>query len=70
MASMERAFQSRGVQAVLVVSAVLGALIGLQTLVLHLPQEDHERQLHLLDSWGRFGGRFQVEDGRLLAVAA
>ena len=36
MASMERAFQSRGVQAVLVVSAVLGALIGLQTLVLHL----------------------------------
>ena len=36
MTSMERAFQSRGVQAVLVVSAVLGALIGLQTLVLHL----------------------------------
>jgi hypothetical protein len=34
--SMERAFRSRGVQVVLVGSAVLGALIGLQTLVLHL----------------------------------
>jgi len=33
---LERAFQSRGVQTVLVASAVLGALIGLQTLILHL----------------------------------
>ena len=36
MASFERAFQSRNVQLVLAASAVLGALIGLQTLVLHL----------------------------------
>ena len=36
---LERAFQSRGVQTVLVVSAVLGALIGLQTLVLHLTMD-------------------------------
>ena len=34
--TLERAFQSRGVQTVLVLSAVLGLLIGLQTLVLHL----------------------------------
>jgi hypothetical protein len=33
---IELAFQSRGVQMVLVAAAVLGALIGLQTLVLHL----------------------------------
>ena len=33
---IEQAFQSRGVQFVLVAAAVLGALIGLQTLVLHL----------------------------------
>jgi len=36
---LERAFQSRGVQTVLVASAVLGALIGLQTLVLHLTMD-------------------------------
>jgi hypothetical protein len=36
VASMERAFESRGVQVVLAAGAVLGALIGLQTLVLHL----------------------------------
>lgn len=36
MASFERAFQSRNVQLVLAASAVLGALIGLQTLILHL----------------------------------
>lgn len=33
---IELAFQSRGVQVVLTAAAVLGALIGLQTLVLHL----------------------------------
>ncbi len=36
MSSMERAFQSRGVQVVLVASAVLGLAIGMQTLILHL----------------------------------